>query len=86
MNEIEPFVDADRAAAFVCIRRRRLLELARIKELPGHPVGRGKRHIWRFRLSELADALCKNTPGLRIANPVRMHPGGSSAVPKREEQ
>jgi hypothetical protein len=55
--EIEPFVDANKAAEFLLITRRHLLELARAGELPAHPIGRGKRKIWRFRLSEIADAI-----------------------------
>jgi hypothetical protein len=50
----EPFVDPDKAAEFLSIRPRQLLELARANILPGHPIGGGKRRIWRFRLSELA--------------------------------
>ena len=52
--EPEPFVDAARAADFLAIRPRQLLELARARVLPGHPIGGGKRRVWRFRLSELA--------------------------------
>jgi hypothetical protein len=50
----EPFVDATRAAEFLSIRPRQLLELARAKVLPGYPIGKGRRRVWRFRLSELA--------------------------------
>jgi excisionase family DNA binding protein len=53
-NRHEPFVDADRAAAFLAISRKTILKLARRGDLPGHPVGRGVRQMWRFRLSELA--------------------------------
>ena len=62
MSEIEPFVDPERAAAFIGIRRRRLLQMARCGELPGHPIGRGGRRTWRFRLSELAHALDAQKP------------------------
>ncbi|MGD1078382.1 MAG: helix-turn-helix domain-containing protein [Candidatus Sulfotelmatobacter sp.] len=55
--EIEPFVDANRAADFLLITRRHLLELARAGEIPAHPIGAGKRKTWRFRLSEIADAI-----------------------------
>jgi hypothetical protein len=54
---IEHFVDAERGAKFLGITRRRLLEMARAGEIPGHPIGRGKRKTWRFRLSELADTV-----------------------------
>jgi hypothetical protein len=53
----EPFVDAVRAAAFLSLRPRRVLELARRGTIPGHPLGNGQRRVWRFRLSELASAV-----------------------------
>jgi hypothetical protein len=53
-GQLEPFVDPTRAAEFLSIRPRRLLELARKNVLPGYPIGRGQRRVWRFRLSELA--------------------------------
>jgi|SRR5579871_166927 len=53
----EPFVDANRAAEFLCLRPRRVLELARKGAVPAHPLGAGQRKVWRFRLSELAAAM-----------------------------
>jgi hypothetical protein len=53
----ERFVDADEAAQFLAFTRRRVLELARARKLPGHPIGDGPRRVWRFRLSELAAAV-----------------------------
>jgi excisionase family DNA binding protein len=53
----EHFVDADEAAAFLSITRRRILDLARAGHLPGHRIGSGARCVWRFRLSELEAAL-----------------------------
>jgi hypothetical protein len=55
----ERFVDPSTAAEFLSIRPRQLLELARANLLPGHPIGRGKRRAWRFRLSELADFVAR---------------------------
>ena len=55
----EPFVDSTRAAEFLSIRPRQLLELARANIMPGHPIGAGKRRVWRFRLSELADSITR---------------------------
>lgn len=55
--EIEPFVDATKAAEFVKLRPRRLLQLAREGSIPAYPVGNGQRRVWRFRLSEIASAL-----------------------------
>ena len=57
---LERFVDADEAATFLSVTRRRILELTRAGNLPGHPIGEGARRVWRFRLSELANALAKN--------------------------
>lgn len=54
---LEGFVDADEAGKFLSLNRRRILELARAGKLPGHPIGEGKRRVWRFRLSELAAAV-----------------------------
>jgi hypothetical protein len=65
MEFLEPFVDAIKAGEFLSLRPRRILELARAKQLPAHPVGEGKRKQWRFRLSELANAL--GTPPTTIA-------------------
>jgi excisionase family DNA binding protein len=53
----ERFVDADEAAKFLSLTRRRVLELARARKLPGHPIGDGSRRVWRFRLSELSAAI-----------------------------
>ncbi len=61
-TEIEPFVDANRASEFLVITRRHLLEMARARDIPAHPIGRGKRKTWRFRLSELAEAIAAEAP------------------------
>ncbi len=55
----ERFVDAVRAAEFLSLRPRHVLELARAGKLPGHPIGSGARRVWRFRLSELAAAVAQ---------------------------
>jgi len=68
--DIEPFVDASKAAEFLCVTRRRVLEMARTNEIPGHPIGCGSRKQWRFRLSELAHAMIGNkTAGAKIGGP-----------------
>jgi hypothetical protein len=54
----EPFVDAQKAGEFLSLRSRRVLELARRGAIPAHPLGEGLRKVWRFRLSELASAVC----------------------------
>jgi hypothetical protein len=53
----EPFVDSVKAAEFLSLRPRRVMELAREGIIPAYPLGRGERKIWRFRLSEVAFAL-----------------------------
>jgi Helix-turn-helix domain len=61
VEQYERFVDADEAGQFLSITRRRVIDLARRGVLPAHPIGLGARHIWRFRLSELAAALLDHT-------------------------
>jgi hypothetical protein len=58
---LEPFVDATMAAEFLSLRPRRILELARKGDIPSHPLGNGRRRVWRFRLSELAHSMAKKT-------------------------
>ena len=54
---LEGFADADEAAKFLSLTRRRVLDLARAGHLPSHPIGDGARRVRRFRLSELAAAI-----------------------------
>jgi hypothetical protein len=57
----EPFVSADEAAQFLCVKRRFLLELARRGIAGAYALGTGnKRKIWVFRLSELAASVVGN--------------------------
>ena len=66
---LESFVDADRASEFLCLTRRRILELSRTEKIPAHPLEDGKRRVWRFRLSELVHSISSkvvasdSTPG-----------------------
>ena len=56
----EPFVDADAVASFLSVERRQVLQMARRGIIPAHPLigqGNGARCMWRFRLSEVADAV-----------------------------
>jgi excisionase family DNA binding protein len=57
--QFEPFVSADVVAEFLSISRRRVLELARLGELPAHPIGTGSRRVWRFRISEVSDHIAR---------------------------
>ena len=59
INDIEPFVDVERAAQFLSVKPRFLLVRARAGEIPAHPLGSGPRKVWRFRLSELSRAFAQ---------------------------
>jgi hypothetical protein len=65
---LEPFVSADQAAQFLCVKRRFLLELARRGISGAYALGTGtKRKVWVFRLSELGASIERNetqTPNL----------------------
>ena len=56
-TQLESFVDAEHAGTFLQLHPRRVLQLARQGKLPAYPIGDGLRKCWRFRLSELADAM-----------------------------
>jgi hypothetical protein len=57
----EPFVSADKAAQFLGVKRRYLLELSRRGIAGAYALGTGgKRKIWVFRLSELAAFVVRN--------------------------
>jgi hypothetical protein len=57
----EPFVSADEAAQFLCVKRCYLLELSRRGIAGAYALGTGgKRKIWVFRLSELAVSVIRN--------------------------
>ena len=62
----EPFVDAEKAAAFLSLRPRRLLELARAGTIPAYPLGDRQRRVWRFRLSEVASAIADSHHGVHF--------------------
>jgi hypothetical protein len=58
---LEPFVSADEAAQFLCVKRRYLLELSRRGIAGAYALGTGgKRKVWVFRLSELAASVVRN--------------------------
>jgi hypothetical protein len=59
---LEPFVSAEVAAKFLCIKRRLLLSMARDGLAGSYSVGVGRfRRRWIFRLSELSSAIA-STP------------------------
>jgi hypothetical protein len=56
----EPYVDADRAADFLQITRRQLLEMSRKRIIPGHRLGTGRhRTMWRYKISEVDFAVAR---------------------------
>jgi hypothetical protein len=58
---LEPFVSAEEAAQFLCVKRRYLLELSRRGIAGAYALGTGgKRKIWVFRLSELAASVVRS--------------------------
>jgi len=73
----EPFVSADQAAQFLCVKRRFLLELARRGIAGAYALGTGtKRKVWVFRLSELAVSVVRNeTPIPKPAKPCTIGSG-----------
>jgi hypothetical protein len=85
MAEVEFFVDANKAAEFLCIRRRRVLEMARAKDIPAHPIGQGRRKTWRFRLSELGEAIAAKEARETVPKRGIISAGGPIAVPKRKD-
>lgn len=53
VQQLEWFVPAETVAKYLHLSRRRVLELARVKNgIPSHPIG-GTRKTYRFLLSEV---------------------------------
>ena len=52
-DEFERYVSPEEAAEFLRIRRIQVIRMARSGRLPAHPLGHGKRRLWRFKMSEL---------------------------------
>lgn len=75
--EPEPFVSADEAAQFLCVKRRYLLELARRGIAGAYALGTGgKRKIWVFRLAELANSVVRNETSIpKPTNPCTIGSG-----------
>jgi hypothetical protein len=78
LGQPEAFVDADAVAAFLSVERRQVLEMARRGLIPSHPLkaqGMGARKTWRFRLTEVADAVAGGSgkpaqSTIRLGSPV----------------
>ena len=52
---IEPYVDADTVAAFLSDTRDSVLKLTRAGKIRSYPYKGRQRHVYRFRLSEVAE-------------------------------
>jgi excisionase family DNA binding protein len=65
----EPFVTADEVAEHLKITRRQVLEMARKKFIPAHPICFGtRRKIWRFKIGDVDKAI--SSGALKPASPV----------------
>lgn len=50
---LEPYVSVDKAAEYLDMKPKTLLEKARKGMVPAYPWGDGSRKTWRFKLSQL---------------------------------
>lgn len=76
----ERFVDADKAALYLCCSRKHLLKLSIHGKVPAHPLpGSGTRRTWRYLLSELHDwMLCNGgNRGAKAGSNRTINGGGS---------
>ena len=53
----------DEAASMLQMNPRTLVKWARLGIVPAHPMGEGKRHVWRFFSDELLTWLSQQTNG-----------------------
>jgi hypothetical protein len=74
----ERFVDATKAAEYLCCSRKHLLKLSVHGKIPAHPLpGSGKRRTWRYLLSELRDWMLSNSRGAKADGSRKIGNGGS---------
>jgi len=52
-THFEPYVSVEKAAEYLDIAPKTLMEKARKGEVPAYPWGNGMRKIWRFKISQL---------------------------------
>jgi excisionase family DNA binding protein len=52
-THFEPYVSVEKAAGYLDIAPKTLLEKARKGEVPAYPWGNGMRKTWRFKISQL---------------------------------
>lgn len=67
LTDFEPYVDEEKVAQILAIKRREVIERARRGELPAHPlppfsVVRAKRRKWRFKISEIVACMDVRKP------------------------
>jgi excisionase family DNA binding protein len=53
LEGFEPYVSVEKAAQYLDVAPKTLLEKARSGEIPAYPWGNGPRKIWRFKISQL---------------------------------
>lgn len=77
-TELEPFVSAEEAAHFLGVSRRQVLALARQRISGAYQLTGTRRHVWVFRLSELASAItAQNLPIPKLQKYVTIRSGSS---------
>jgi phage terminase Nu1 subunit (DNA packaging protein) len=74
-NRVNPPLDAKEAASILKMNSRTLVYWARRGYVPAHPLGEGKRRLWRFFESELLEWLQARE------NDYARRPSGSSLKP-----
>jgi excisionase family DNA binding protein len=53
LQGFEPYVSVEKAAQYLDVAPKTLLEKARNGEIPAYPWGNGTRKTWRFKISQL---------------------------------
>ena len=59
-THFEPYVSVEKAAEYLDIAPKTLLQKARKGEVPAYPWGNGMRKIWRFKISQLDEWMKEN--------------------------
>jgi hypothetical protein len=54
-DSFEPFVGADRIVDFLAMSRQQVLRMTRAGIIRAYPVSGSQRHVWAYRLSEVAE-------------------------------
>ena len=75
----EPYVDADRVAQHLSSKRREVLKLTRMGVITGHPISGIRRHVYKYKLSEVDRDVAK------LRTPSTINPGSPSGVPQKRK-